>query len=197
MYKEELRREAMKALHQFEELAKLPPLAEYVYCILTNDETAVSEHWKYRHGTLDLIGGTNLKSFSSSYKLAAEDSAESRLEQITASHLSSFMCLSVKEGKTCKWAIASFAVRTSTACDVFAMTSKTELFAVVSGLIPIVVVFDGASINHKAHEAMFDQFQLDRGADVRERNVKVCTRSRFYPGLMLHGLFDFPHVVIS
>lgn len=195
MHKEEKRRVVLRFLGKHDELAKLAPLAEHMYCALANDETALKEEWGYRHGTTELIGGTTLKSFSSSYKIASEDSAASRLEQITASHMASFMAISLKEGKSVKWAISTFAVRASTACDVYAMTSKTELFAVISGLIPLVVIFDGASINHKAHEAMFDLFQLDRGTDVRERNVKVCTKSRFYPGLYLHGLFDFPHAV--
>jgi hypothetical protein len=185
----------MLHLGQFEELAKLPPLDEHMYCILTNDETALRAEWKYRHGTIELIGGTTLNSFSAAYKYATEGSDEQRVEERTATHMASFMCINAKQGKTVKFAISTFAVRASTACDVFSMTAQTELFAVLSGMIPIVVVFDGASINHKAHEAMFDHDQLHRGTDPRERAVKVCTKSRFYPDLMLHGLFDFPHSV--
>jgi hypothetical protein len=55
MYKEELRRGVMLHLGQFEELAKLPPLDEHMYCILTNDETALRAEWKYRHGTMELM----------------------------------------------------------------------------------------------------------------------------------------------
>ena len=195
MFKEEQRRDALRLLCKFDELAKLPPLEEYFYCHLTNDETSLREDLKYRHNTMELIGCTNLGSLSSAYTYATSGSDQQRLEDRTASHLASFMCINVKEGKTCKLAISSFAVRASTACDVFSMTAQTELFAVLSGLIPIVVVFDGASINHKAHGAMFDHVQLNRGNDARERATKVCTKSRFYPGLMLHGLFDFPHSV--
>ncbi len=43
MYKEEQRREKMRSLCLFEELARLPPLHEYMFCILTNDETALKE----------------------------------------------------------------------------------------------------------------------------------------------------------
>lgn len=195
MYKEEMRRAALLHLGNFVALANLPPIDEYVHCILTNDETQLRAEWKYRHNTMELIGGTNLSSLSAAYTSATAGSDQQRMENRTATHLASFMCINVKEGKSCKFAISSFAVRASTACDVFSMTAQTEMFAVLSGMIPIVVVFDGASINHKAHEAMFDQHQLVRGSDPRERNVKVCTKSRFYPGYMLHGLFDFPHVV--
>lgn len=195
MYEDEKRRDCMRALNMFDELEKLPPLEEYIFSILTNDETSLKAEWKYRHGTMELIGGTNLNSLSAAYTYATAGSDEQRVEDRTATHLASFMCINVKEGKSCKFAISSFAVRASTACDVFAMTALTELFSVLSGMIPIAVVFDGASINHKAHSAMFDHDQLNRGTDACERATKVCTKSRFYPGFMLHGLFDFPHAV--
>ena len=166
---------------------------------MTADETKVKEEIRYQHHSHELIGTTNCLSLQESFRIASAESDMLALEERVASHHWSFMSILVEPGSISKIVAASFATRHTTACDVYNMMSRTELFLACAGLIPLACITDGAATNAKAQLKMCDAPQLTYGTPcpslqlAEEIDVAVCCRSRFNPKWKFHWLFDFVH----